>query len=220
MRRAFINLLVLLSLMLCAASLFMWAWSQWVDEAWVFEPRAVAGPAPRFGWSSTSGPPAGWELQRIVGSTGGRLVLVELETKRWAKSRRVTTGHVPRPVPDFMLNRATYVMRGMPGSFHQRVPAVWECFSAPRYAIVEMGSRRFLSVSWLVPAAASAVLPAARAVRRRYHLRARARRMNLCVRCGYDLRASPGRCPECGTAVAGRNDEPKTRMTKSSPKPK
>ena len=47
---------------------------------------------------------------------------------------------------------------------------------------------------------ATGVLPAV------VYVKAKARRRRLarfaCVECGYDMRGSPGRCPECGTASA------------------
>ena len=58
--------------------------------------------------------------------------------------------------------------------------------------------RQLWVAHWLA-VGVTALLPAGWVVRRGVTVRSDRRRLGLCLRCGYDLRATPGRCPECGT---------------------
>ena len=51
-----------------------------------------------------------------------------------------------------------------------------------------------LAIVWLVVAEA------------RWHYRQRRTASGLCLVCGYDLRATPERCPECGTPISQPRD--------------
>ena len=58
------------------------------------------------------------------------------------------------------------------------------------------GDQWVLAVRPWLPAVVFAVLPAMWL--RRFLKARRARRLGLCASCGYDLRETPARCPECG----------------------
>ena len=62
--------------------------------------------------------------------------------------------------------------------------------------------RNVIVPAWAVAAPAGMV--GASGLWRELRTRRRGRRIRsgCCVRCGYDLRATPGRCPECGTIAA------------------
>ena len=96
------------------------------------------------------------------------------------------------------------------------VVARWVNSSAPAVHITEVGPggmRQYfvtpqthfaagpVQVPYWVGVAATLLFPACRlGLLMTSQLRGRQRqRMGLCPRCGYDLRATPGRCPECGT---------------------
>lgn len=60
-----------------------------------------------------------------------------------------------------------------------------------------------LAIPFSIPLALTLLLPTAMVIRTRRLLLQRQHRRSrgLCATCGYDLRASSGRCPECGSAV-------------------
>ena len=78
---------------------------------------------------------------------------------------------------------------------------------AARHGTFYMGQERWVLVPYWAVVLATAAPPVVWFVRRRRARRARrAAAMNRCPTCGYDLRASGARCPECGTL---RREEPK-----------
>jgi hypothetical protein len=76
-------------------------------------------------------------------------------------------------------------------------------FAEPAH-VLHLGAPRWLClmVMGLIPMVRS-IGGGMRLARRRSRLRRR-----RCVTCGYDVRATPERCPECGTAVEGARRRP------------
>ena len=90
----------------------------------------------------------------------------------------------------------------------------WETMDAglpspASYFVGPVGGRHYpmtyrvagVAAPWWAVVAATAALPAARLARR--VRRGRRAGPGHCVACGYDLRATPDRCPECGAVPAG-----------------
>jgi hypothetical protein len=69
------------------------------------------------------------------------------------------------------------------------------------FATGRLGAWRFIKVPFWFPTACTLVLPLSRLVRTLTRRRRYA--SGRCASCGYDLRATPDRCPECGHTPAG-----------------
>ena len=189
MKRRLLNLATLLALLLCAAVVATWvrSYRHWdvLGQYW-FDPQSgimhrhelssVSGAFVLFQFDETdtdAADAAGWaEQHRGYGAV-----------PRWVYARRPAGQYQsPRDTPSQKLGFDWVIERDVPMTGTSLVDS----------------TVRIRVPHWLL-AIALAALPAWRAVgqwRRRHR-----RRRGACARCGYDLRASGDRCPECGTAV-------------------
>jgi hypothetical protein len=168
-----------LSLLLCVTTAVVWIRSYWVSDAVMF--------------ANASG-------ERGTQSLSGTWVFVETNVPhrrpslRWDRFDTALTSVWENGSSPSLPNRLGFGYRSSVfPTANLQVPNLDPDVVLPR--VIE--TRMVLIPLWL-PAALFAVLPAARLYRR---IRPRYAG-GLCPTCGYDLRASEGRCPECGGITA------------------
>jgi hypothetical protein len=152
----------------------LWDWAR--PLGYELTPEQVRARMDKFGTAIS-------EIQWILRAQDGRFVL---ERYHYGDPTLRNTGMRPQP---------TYVLGFSTGEMFFRAPNSSEG-SVP-------GSMHWRAVPIWPATLLTAVLPilATRSILRRRR-QCFQRKHGLCLSCGYDLRASPERCPECG-AIAG-----------------
>jgi hypothetical protein len=211
MKRRLLNLLTAGSLLLAASCVAMWVRSYAVTEMWLFEDRyeqaSLEEPLP-----SPSG--MRWVRHSLIGSGDGYFVWRDCKQWHHDPPPNMAPHMVQRffpPVPIGYRGDIKSIPRrpnSATGAVIHRVyvPGALEVYwSRGQFIRLEapplyFGRQWVVSVSWWLVALVACVLPTVRGVRAWARARRRAA-LGRCARCGYDLRATPERCPECGTAA-------------------
>jgi hypothetical protein len=223
MKRRLLNLLTVLSVLLCVAVCVLWVRSYWRAEHFWLTYRDGGGDLFRTDqgdftiYHSRSREPN----HRVAGRVGfeyaaGPLVGAHARPGSYPVVRRwgpFSYAAVPRPKPptDEQLEQARRAIKEWEQSKSRMDPHDTKTLMLQERALEaqvmlngwwDRSLWRFVFPAWAVVAVLLSP-SAARAVPLWQRRLARGRQKSgLCPRCGYDLRATPGRCPECGTMPA------------------
>src|SRR5579862_5934926 len=215
------NAAVAISLVLCVATVVLWVRSYWRVDGVIYQPII------------------GDDARHLCQVSWGRGILTaRIEAAEpSARSRLFWWSSVPSgngafgtdPDEVFHLLGVSVVRRMESVSLRSAAarPALWvSAASRPATAPAVYAASRptkllwvhevYVSVPCWLAAAISACLPATwlHSRRRRLIVQGRLER-GECAHCGYDLRASPDRCPECGTMAEGKA-EARSQMSEVS----
>jgi hypothetical protein len=196
-----LNAATLLSMLLCIATAALWVRSYFVSD-WVARQAF-----------ENEGDQCYWTQDHILSGRGGfgmfRIVQAEGLMTRSGKPTRVEFAERYGYIPFHRTHPPLYP------SFPvgDRGTRVWGGFKRGGFLLPDPDGRRRprrYAWQWVAPYWAVvpplALLPAVwswRAVRRR-----RRSRQGMCQTCGYDLRATPERCPECGAVPSAQAARP------------
>ena len=188
------------SLMLCVATVVLWARSYWVGEAvWYTASAAGPGTHERREWIANQ-------------SAGGILACYSVRVVRGPPD---LVGGLP-PHSDrvgWSYNRWDAAGPGYP-TYSYRQPggtlSRWASWGRNDVAFFVPDGRWIDNREGVVVVPHAALVAAfvllglpAIVATRRASVQRRRRRDGRCLRCGFDLRATPDRCPECGAVPAG-----------------
>ena len=185
MKRGLIKLLAMLLLLVCLATAGLWGRSYFIKDEVFF----LRGPGRDKDYAifraSVGSLPGRLEIKMAYRDSGGVVVcaddggqrIVYTSAKRMPPVRIPTGGGNLRPRNFAFADHAQY-------SFEVLDNGRYSTMRVPHWSVLAIAG---LPVIWWLGRAL---------------LGRRRRRVGLCRTCGYDLRATPERCPECGTATA------------------
>jgi hypothetical protein len=198
MTRRVVNLLMILSLLLCVASGVLWVRGWVAGDVWHLRPGNVTDVTPS---APLQGGPLTWRRQYSVHCGAGRFQIARRELHQGMDDRPGRSVTVPRQaLIELNSTMPTDVSRAAAGFGYFRREK--HSYNRPPETGWYWGFLVITVPCWAVTAA-TAVAPGIWLIQWTRRRRRRLRGMRgLCPSCGYDLRATPGRCPECGAERA------------------